>query len=62
MGMGLDGDIHQIAVRFDPYGNARPILPSHRWIFERIHFCPRYAASFMALLPQSEAPRHLLAA
>jgi 4'-phosphopantetheinyl transferase len=62
IGSGLDGDAHQLTVRFDEAGNARPVLPSPRWIFERIHFCPRYAASFIALLPESEAPLHFLAA
>ncbi len=62
-GMGLDGDTHELAVRFDSAGRAWPVLPSPLWIFERIHFCPRYAASFIAILPKAEAPpRHLLAA
>lgn len=62
LGTGLDGDTRELSVHFDPAGNVRPVLPSARWIFERIHFCPRYAASFIALLPKIEAPRHLLAA
>jgi 4'-phosphopantetheinyl transferase len=62
IGMGLDGDAHEMPVRFDESGNAWPVLPSGRWIFERIHFCPRYAASFIALMPKSEAPLHSLAA
>jgi 4'-phosphopantetheinyl transferase len=61
-GMGLDGDAHEIPVRFDESGNVWPVLPSTRWIFERIYFCPRYAASFIALMPESEAPLHSLAA
>lgn len=61
-GMGLDGDTHEISVRFDAAGNACPVLPSPRWIFERIHFCPRYAASFMAVMPKEEAPPHRMAA
>jgi 4'-phosphopantetheinyl transferase len=48
-GMGLDGDTHELTVRFDDHGNAVPILPSSRWIFERLEFCPCYAASFMAV-------------
>lgn len=62
IGMGLDGDIHDLAVRFDEAGHVWPILPSPRWIFERIHFCPRYSASFIALMPKTEAPLHVLAA
>jgi 4'-phosphopantetheinyl transferase len=62
IGTGLDGDIHELKVRFDASGNVFPLLPSPRWIFERIHFCPRYAASFIALMPRVEAPLHVLAA
>lgn len=61
-GMGLDGDTHEITVRFDASGHAWPVLPSPRWIFERIHFCPRYAASFVALMPGEEWPTKRLAA
>ncbi len=49
-GMGLDGDVHEVTVRFDEAGNAVPNLPSSRWIFERLEFCPCYAASFMAVM------------
>lgn len=62
IGMGLDGDTHELTVRFDSTGHAWPVLPSPRWIFERIHFCPRYAASFIAVMPKSEAPLRSLAA
>lgn len=63
IGMGIDGDTHELCVRFDQSGHAWPILPSPLWIFERIHFCPRYAASFMGLMPMTEAPpRHVMAA
>jgi 4'-phosphopantetheinyl transferase len=61
-GMGLDGDTHEIMVRFDHAGNACPVLPSPRWIFERIHFCPRYSASFIAVMPEEEAPPSRMAA
>lgn len=54
MGLGLDGSTHEITVRFDARGDAWPVLPSSRWIFERINFCPCYAASFIALLPDEE--------
>ncbi len=49
-GMGLDGDTHEMRVCFDHAGNAVPLLPSSRWIFERLEFCPCYAASFMAVM------------
>lgn len=49
-GMGLDGDAHEMLVHFDEAGNASPVLPSPRWIFERLDFCPCYAASFMAVV------------
>lgn len=62
LGMGLDGNTHELMVRFDSAGHAWPILPSPRWIFERIHFCPRFAASFIAVMPKAELPRHTLAA
>lgn len=53
LGMGLDGDTHDLTVRFDAAGNVWPVLPSTRWIFERIHFSPRYSASFIALMSQA---------
>jgi 4'-phosphopantetheinyl transferase len=62
MGTGLDGNIHELQVRFDENGNVWPVLPSPRWIFERIHFCPRYAASFIAVMPETESPLRWLAA
>lgn len=61
-GMGLDGDTHELTVRFDANGDAWPVLPSPRWIFERIHFCPRYAASFIAVMPKAELPLRRMAA
>ena len=61
-GMGLDGDTHEVTVRFDASGHAWPVLPSSRWIFERIRFCPRYAASFVAMMPGEELPTKRLAA
>ncbi len=61
-GTGLDGDIHELKVRFDEQGNVKPIFPSTRWIYERIHFCPRYAASFIAVMPQHESPKRAMAA
>ncbi|CAN5811159.1 hypothetical protein BH11VER1_BH11VER1_03850 [soil metagenome] len=54
IGLGLDGSTHEITVRFDARGDAWPVLPSTRWVFERINFCPCYAASFVALLPDEE--------
>lgn len=54
IGLGLDGSTHEITVRFDASGDAWPVLPSPRWIFERINFCPCYAASLIALLPGEE--------
>lgn len=51
-GMDFNGDTHEVTVLFDAAGNALPVLPSQRWIFERIHFSPRYAASFIAVLPE----------
>jgi len=51
VGAGLDGDIHEFPVRFDQAGNAWPAVSSPRFIFERIQFSPRYAASFVALMP-----------
>ncbi len=62
LGTGLYGDAHALTVRFDEAGNAWPILPSPRWIFERIHFCPRFAASFIALMPRAEASSQRMAA
>lgn len=62
IGTGLDGDTHELVVRFDDSGNVWPVMPSPRWIFERIHFCPRYAASFIALMPETEAPPRWMAA
>lgn len=61
-GMGLDGDAHELTVRFDAAGQAWPVLPSPSWIYERIHFCPRYAASFIAVMPMEARPLHRLAA
>lgn len=61
-GLGLDGSTHEVTVRFDARGDAWPILPSARWIFERINFCPCYAASFLALMPQEERAEAWLSA
>lgn len=61
-GLGLDGSTHEVTVRFDARGDAWPILPSSRWIFERINFCPCYAASFLALMPQEERAEAWLSA
>lgn len=54
IGLGLDGSHHDITVRFDARGDAWPVFQSSRWIFERINFCPCYAASFVALMPKEE--------
>lgn len=49
-GLGLDGDTHELKVRFDEAGNAVPVLPSTQWVFERLEFCPYYAASFIGMV------------
>lgn len=54
IGLGLDGSPHDITVRFDARGDAWPVFPSSRWIFERINFCPCYASSFVAVMPYEE--------
>ncbi|WP_265595520.1 4'-phosphopantetheinyl transferase superfamily protein [Verrucomicrobium sp. BvORR106] len=50
MGVGLDGSPHEVQVHFDAAGNAWPIFPGPGWAFERIRFCPRHVASFVAML------------
>ncbi|MFZ4763319.1 MAG: 4'-phosphopantetheinyl transferase family protein [Roseimicrobium sp.] len=61
LGMGLDGDTHSVSVTFDADGHAWPVLPPE-WVFERIAFCPRYAASFVAWMPGEDRPRERMAA
>jgi len=55
IGTGLDGSPHEVHVRFDSLGNAWPVFPSPRWIFERINFCPRHTASFVAVMAEEAA-------
>lgn len=61
-GMGIDGSPHDVNIHFDAHGQAWPVFPEPGWAFERIHFCPRYVASFVAAIPPAGVRRHLVAA
>ncbi len=62
VGTGLDGSPQEVRVRFDANGHAWPVFWSRLWIFERIHVSSQYAACVVAVMPQEELPRHLIAA
>jgi 4'-phosphopantetheinyl transferase len=43
-GMGLDGSPHDVSVSFTTEGRATPRFRNPNWIFERVDFCPCFAA------------------
>lgn len=61
-GAGLDGSPHELTVRFTPAGRAEPVFKESNWIYERLNFCPRYAACCVVILPTWENPRRALVA
>ena len=48
-GTGLDGSPHEMRVTFSQNGRATPLFRDRDWIFERIDFCPCYAASCVVI-------------
>ena len=44
IGIGLNGSPHDVGVAFTREGRAKPRFKNTSWIFERVDFCPCFAA------------------